>query len=844
MTEITEKTSSGPGGNSATLRQRPNPELTIFEGTPTLPSTADMTIPETSMRSLPIGEKIGVMQALRGWEVVNPFPARGSEADIFLIKKDAEQRILKLYRLGIQPKEEILEKLLVLSNSKPQYFAKIFETGYDAQTGRFFEMQEYFPAGTLFDALKIGRLTETQILSLLQKIFNILEVLHDGGILHLDLKPGNILLRSTDPSDVVITDFGIASLLGEEFSKKMTEVKGTTMYQSPESLSGVVGPKSDWWSIGMILLETLIGEHPFKNLPPQAVLFNLTTSDIAVPKTLSTHWQNILQGILRRNVDVRWGREEVSKWLQTRAKSSASLSEAGVRKTSSAGSEIQNRLILKVPYEFRSVAYKTLEELLQEFSSSPQSWNDGMADFIKRRLIHWLEENHDLERSEQISRILAQVSNADLGLFQIISIFRPDLPLNWHGRSIDRVYLEEILNKVAAASETEAERVFMENFTGGRIQEIAKYCGVHFDDDIARYFALAQSLRNTPLAELPLAKRAMILLATVNEIFQRFNPTKPGKAAQGKNPEIDLLFRIAGSNGFIPWAIKEGILDGPSAVLWRFLLECHKNGLSGAAAKVLESISGREEKLIVALTTKDKFQEDLIQFLREGDLTENIFIFFTQNRKIFPWWEDLLMIQFRLKTKEDIELFIQRYSLFLKIKTNCDLFREYILPPCLGAVIDQGQRFPGKPHLLRNFLVDNRLELFHDTISNPATLIRRGNYGIADWPTFRGFLEEHGIKKVDPHDSASLKGMCTIASRFALLDGLKKNSSETQTFDWRVTKAGFWFALFLIPTGLGVLPGLLFFIIGILLHEVERHRKIDVIGNEIRTLIQALEKNP
>ncbi len=89
------------------------------------------------------------VQAFCGWRVSEAFPARGSEADIFLVEKDGQERILKLYRHGIEPLGEIHERIANLSRTFSEFFVQIFEQGKDDECGRFFELQEFFPLGAL-----------------------------------------------------------------------------------------------------------------------------------------------------------------------------------------------------------------------------------------------------------------------------------------------------------------------------------------------------------------------------------------------------------------------------------------------------------------------------------------------------------------------------------------------------------------------------------------------------------------------------------------------------------------------------------------------------------------------
>ena len=186
--------------------------------------------------------------------------------------------------------------------------------GKDTSSGRWFELQEYAKGGSLKDWLP-GHSSPEQALLFLKEIVPALQLLHSNQVLHLDLKPSNILLRSADPLDLILADFGISSLLNNEVSRKMTQVKGTPLYWAPESFTGVVGKEADWWSIGIILLEQLMGKHPFQDLDTRVIMFSLTTRPVPIPEDLPGGFTLLIQGLLTRDPMKRWGFDQVSRWL-------------------------------------------------------------------------------------------------------------------------------------------------------------------------------------------------------------------------------------------------------------------------------------------------------------------------------------------------------------------------------------------------------------------------------------------------------------------------------------------------------------------------------------------------
>ena len=107
-----------------------------------------------------------------------------------------------------------------------------------------------------------GALSPERTLQVIAQTAAALQVAHDGGVVHRDVKPGNLLLR---PDGVVkVTDFGIASAVDATPVTRTGEVVGTAYYLSPEQARGDgAGPASDLYALGVVAFECLSGSRPF-----------------------------------------------------------------------------------------------------------------------------------------------------------------------------------------------------------------------------------------------------------------------------------------------------------------------------------------------------------------------------------------------------------------------------------------------------------------------------------------------------------------------------------------------------------------------------------------------------
>lgn len=116
-----------------------------------------------------------------------------------------------------------------------------------------------------------GRLNTEDTLRIVSQVADSLEIAHQSGIIHRDVKPGNILVR-TD-GRVVLVDFGIARTDANLTLTTTGVVLGTVTYMSPEQASGDrLGPASDIYSLGVVAHQCLAGRPPFKADTPLAVL--------------------------------------------------------------------------------------------------------------------------------------------------------------------------------------------------------------------------------------------------------------------------------------------------------------------------------------------------------------------------------------------------------------------------------------------------------------------------------------------------------------------------------------------------------------------------------------------
>jgi eukaryotic-like serine/threonine-protein kinase len=153
----------------------------------------------------------------------------------------------------------------------------VYDTGEDMATGVPvpYIVMEYVDGRTVRDLLQEGhRLLPERSLEIIDGVLRALEYSHQAGIVHRDIKPGNVMV--TRNGDVKVMDFGIARAMSDAQATmtQTAQVIGTAQYLSPEQARGErVDARSDLYSAGCLLYELLTGRPPFTGDSPVAIAY-------------------------------------------------------------------------------------------------------------------------------------------------------------------------------------------------------------------------------------------------------------------------------------------------------------------------------------------------------------------------------------------------------------------------------------------------------------------------------------------------------------------------------------------------------------------------------------------
>ncbi|MVO89612.1 protein kinase [Streptomyces sp. p1417] len=131
------------------------------------------------------------------------------------------------------------------------------------------------------------------------EVLGALRAAHDAGILHRDVKPGNVLLAND--GRVVLTDFGIAMVEGSSALTMTGEVVGSPEFLAPERAMGRrPGPESDLWSLGVLLYAAVEGVSPFRQNTPLSTLRAVVDEELPPPRNAGP-LTPVIEGLLRKD---------------------------------------------------------------------------------------------------------------------------------------------------------------------------------------------------------------------------------------------------------------------------------------------------------------------------------------------------------------------------------------------------------------------------------------------------------------------------------------------------------------------------------------------------------------
>ena len=230
------------------------------------------------------------------------------------LNRDVALKVLPPGKLGNEaPRKRFRMEALALAKLNHPNIGTVYD--FDTQDEIDFLVMEYIPGETLGQRLAKGTLPEKEWISISLQIAAALEEAHEQGIVHQDLKPGNIMV--TPKGQVKVLDFGLARLLDSDTSAEVTATltqtdgAGTLPYMAPEQLRGdPVDARTDIFSAGIVLYEMSAGQRPFREKPAPRLIQQIL-SDAPRPlqewnRRISPQVESIIMKALDKQPDLRY----------------------------------------------------------------------------------------------------------------------------------------------------------------------------------------------------------------------------------------------------------------------------------------------------------------------------------------------------------------------------------------------------------------------------------------------------------------------------------------------------------------------------------------------------------
>jgi hypothetical protein len=182
------------------------------------------------------------------------------------------------------------------------------------------------PAGEVTDLRMYGLATQWEALGtrVVQHISTALAALHAARegvwVLHGDLKPSNVVATRPEGGEWLfqLADFDGSLLIDRHSATQPRPARLTVRYASPEVLGGgQLTPAADFWSLGMLVFEAVLGSHPFdgwSEIQQRSAIVGAWEPDFA--RVESNEWRALVGGLLQRDPELRWGFSEIESWLR------------------------------------------------------------------------------------------------------------------------------------------------------------------------------------------------------------------------------------------------------------------------------------------------------------------------------------------------------------------------------------------------------------------------------------------------------------------------------------------------------------------------------------------------
>lgn len=361
---------------------------------------------------------------IEGWRVLKRISRTDGLRDRFQVEEVGSERrgVLTLYHYGAEPDSAAYEALRRISR---EHVAEIYATGrWNEQA---FDVAEELTGGSLAD-LGIVAHDTAAIRRIVYELGRALDALAEVGLRHRDIRPGTLLVRNRDPLDLVIGSFGSARLSASDLD--IVAPLEITPYTAPETVAGGVAPASDWWSLGIVLLEQITGGACFEGVNQQAFLIHVLASGVPLPDDLPPELSLLFRGLLARDRLRRWKWAEVQAWLEGKSPDAPAW-PSGNPDANQGPSVILGGKHFYTPHTYALAA------------AEADYWNEARDQLVRGVLTTWAQDaNFAPQLIAGLRRIAKHESlNEDHRLLVALKVLNPEMPPIFRGAIVSPKWL-------------------------------------------------------------------------------------------------------------------------------------------------------------------------------------------------------------------------------------------------------------------------------------------------------------------------------------------------------------------------------------------------------------------
>ena len=271
--------------------------------------------------SLFVGDmRTGIYPLIKGYRLIRKLSA-GEHSAVYLVEKESPRMrvVLKVLRQDSDVADSIgtfdrfLQEYEMIADLDHPNIIKIHALGVADDHAHI--AMEYMPGGDLKRRIEKG-ITAPDAVSCVKQIASALAKIHSVGILHRDLKPGNIMLR--EDGTIALIDFGLAKRMRlEQEITGSGEIFGTPYYMSPEQgHADEVDERSDIYSLGIIFFEMLSGQKPFRASNAMGIIYKHLHAPVPVLPVAHARYQALINLMLAKKPADRFqSAAEIAEWF-------------------------------------------------------------------------------------------------------------------------------------------------------------------------------------------------------------------------------------------------------------------------------------------------------------------------------------------------------------------------------------------------------------------------------------------------------------------------------------------------------------------------------------------------